>query len=149
MNRIEKISSLIGDVALPLFGYFFWNWNFYFILLFFMLDQLARVIFLPQRLKLIETSSRSESRIYFVGSLCGFIFLGFLVGNSGLAESSAIFIALIALTVGLQFSTKSNNLSRFRLAIITHLLGVTIGLATILIAPGFTNRNSLDTQTAF
>ena len=93
-------------------------------------------------LKLIEATSRSESKIYFVGSLCGFIFLGFLVGNSGIAESSAIFIALIALTVGLQFSTKSNNFSRFRLAIITHLLGVTIGLATILIAPGFTNRNS-------
>lgn len=65
MNRIEKISSLIGDVALPLFGYFFWNWNFYFILLFFMLDQLARVIFLPQRLKLIETSKAAKNKIVF------------------------------------------------------------------------------------
>ena len=93
-------------------------------------------------LKLIETSSRSESRIYFVGSLCGFIFLGFLVGNSGLAESSAIFIALTAITVGLKFSRKSDTFSRFRLAINSHLLGVTIGIATILLAPGFTNRNS-------
>jgi hypothetical protein len=93
-------------------------------------------------LKLIETSSRSESKIYFVGSLGGFIFLGFLVGNSGLAESSAIFIALITLAVGLQLSTKSNIFSRFRLAINSHLLGVAIGLATILLAPGFVNRNS-------
>lgn len=93
-------------------------------------------------LKLIESSSRSESKIYFVGVFCGFIFLGFLVGNSGLAESSAIFIALVALTIGLHFSTKGQNFARFQIAINAHLLGVTIGLATIFLAPGFTNRNN-------
>lgn len=64
MNRIERISSLLGDVALPLFGYFFWNWNFYFILLFFMLDQISRVIFLPQRLKLTEISKKDKNKIF-------------------------------------------------------------------------------------
>ena len=64
MNRIERISSLLGDVALPLFGYFFWNWNFYFILLFFMLDQISRVIFLPQRLKLTEISKQDKNKIF-------------------------------------------------------------------------------------
>ena len=54
MNRIEKISTLIGDVALPLMGYFLWNWNLYFILLFFLLDQLARVVLLPWRMKLTD-----------------------------------------------------------------------------------------------
>ena len=63
MNRVEKIGSLVGDVALPLFGYFFWNWNFYFILLFFMLDQVSRVIFLPQRLKLIENVQVNKNKI--------------------------------------------------------------------------------------
>jgi hypothetical protein len=57
VNRIEKISTLIGDVALPLMGYFLWNWNLYFILLFFLLDQLARVVFLPWRMKLTDLSS--------------------------------------------------------------------------------------------
>jgi hypothetical protein len=57
VNRIEKISILIGDVALPLMGYFFWEWNLYFILLFFMLDQLARVVFLHWRMKLTELST--------------------------------------------------------------------------------------------
>lgn len=57
MNRIEKISILLGDVALPLMGYFFWDWNLYFILLFFMLDQLARVVFLHWRMKLTELSA--------------------------------------------------------------------------------------------
>jgi len=65
VNRIERISSLLGDVALPLFGYFFWNWNFYFILLFFMLDQISRVIFLPQRLKLTEISKKDKNKIFF------------------------------------------------------------------------------------
>lgn len=65
MNRIEKISSLLGDVALPIFGYFFWNWNLYFILLFFMLDQISRVIFLPQRLKLTETIKSEKNKIFF------------------------------------------------------------------------------------
>lgn len=65
MNRIERISSLLGDVALPLFGYFFWNWNLYFILLFFMLDQISRVIFLPQRLKLTETIKSEKNKIFF------------------------------------------------------------------------------------
>jgi hypothetical protein len=65
VNRIERISSLLGDVALPLFGYFFWNWNFYFILLFFMLDQISRVIFLPQRLKLTEIIKSEKNKIFF------------------------------------------------------------------------------------
>jgi hypothetical protein len=64
VNRIERISSLLGDVALPLFGYFFWNWDFYFILLFFMLDQISRVIFLPQRLKLTEISKKDKNKIF-------------------------------------------------------------------------------------
>jgi len=61
VNRIEKISILLGDVVLPLMGYFFWNWNLYFILLFFILDQLARVVFLPWRMKLTELNA-SEKR---------------------------------------------------------------------------------------
>jgi len=64
VKRIERISSLLGDVALPLFGYFFWNWDFYFILLFFMLDQISRVIFLPQRLKLTEISKKDKNKIF-------------------------------------------------------------------------------------
>jgi hypothetical protein len=52
LSREEKVRDLIGDVALPLMGYFLWNWNLYFILLYFMLDQLSRTCFLPWRLKL-------------------------------------------------------------------------------------------------
>jgi len=54
VNKIERISTLIGDVAFPLMGYFLWGWSLYFILLFFMLDQLARVVFLHWRMKLTD-----------------------------------------------------------------------------------------------
>jgi len=36
-----KIVQSIGDLAIPLLGYFFWHWDFYFILLFYILDLLV------------------------------------------------------------------------------------------------------------
>lgn len=42
MNRQEKIASLLGDILIPILGFFLWNWSIYFICLFFLLDQLAR-----------------------------------------------------------------------------------------------------------
>jgi hypothetical protein len=72
VNRIEKISTLVGDVALPLIGYFFWNWNLYFILLFFMLDQLARVVFMNWRMKLTIIPTKEKRIRILQGS---FLFL--------------------------------------------------------------------------
>jgi len=33
-----RIIQAVADLAIPLMGYFFWNWDFYFILLFYLLD---------------------------------------------------------------------------------------------------------------
>ena len=33
-----KVFQLFAEIAIPLLGYFFWKWDFYFILLFFLLD---------------------------------------------------------------------------------------------------------------
>jgi hypothetical protein len=38
MNRQSKITQLIGDLAIPLIGYYFWGWNMLFILFFYILD---------------------------------------------------------------------------------------------------------------
>jgi hypothetical protein len=39
MNLAQvRIFQAVGDLAIPLLGYFFWNWDFYFILLFYLLD---------------------------------------------------------------------------------------------------------------
>ena len=63
MNRIERISVLVGDVALPLMGYFFWKWDLYFILLFFMLDQISRVVLLHWRMKLTELATVEKTKL--------------------------------------------------------------------------------------
>ena len=64
MRVNQKYVQSFGDALIPILGYFFWNWNFYFILLFFMLDQISRVIFLPQRLKLTEISKQDKNKIF-------------------------------------------------------------------------------------
>jgi hypothetical protein len=50
LRHQEKIAVLIGDVALPLIGFFFWDWGFYFIALYFFIDQFAKQVFLLPRL---------------------------------------------------------------------------------------------------
>lgn len=63
----------MGDVALPLMGYFFWKWDLYFILLFFMLDQLARVALLHWRLKLTELASAEKTKLIVQAAVLFFI----------------------------------------------------------------------------
>lgn len=57
MNKQEKIALIFGDVALPLIGFLFWNWGFYFIALYFLTDQLTKLIFLFFSFKSINLSS--------------------------------------------------------------------------------------------
>ena len=57
MNNQEKIALILGDVALPLIGFLFWNWVFYFIALYFIADQLTKQIFLFFRFKNINLSA--------------------------------------------------------------------------------------------
>lgn len=54
MKKIEVISALLGDVALPLIGFLFWDWGFYFISLFFLFDLIFRTLFIKRRLKPID-----------------------------------------------------------------------------------------------
>jgi hypothetical protein len=69
VKQAEKINALLGDVAFPLMGYFFWNWNFYFILLYFILDQVARTIFLPWRLKLTQLKQLEKIKMIAQSSI--------------------------------------------------------------------------------
>jgi hypothetical protein len=40
-----KVFQLIAEIAIPLLGYFFWGWGFYFVLLFFLLDYFVFLTF--------------------------------------------------------------------------------------------------------
>ncbi|MFM7758548.1 MAG: hypothetical protein ACKO6J_06385 [Crocinitomicaceae bacterium] len=72
MRKSDIISNLLGDILLPLMGFLFWGWGFYFILLFFLLDQLARVAFLPLRLKKLQVKPSTANQ-FFLRSLIWFI----------------------------------------------------------------------------
>lgn len=68
MKKIEITSALFGDVALPLAGFLFWDWGFYFIALFFLFDISFRSIFLNKRVKLLP-SMEIENRFVLKGVL--------------------------------------------------------------------------------
>ena len=72
MKKIEIISALLGDVALPLVGFLFWDWGFYFIALFFLFDLLFRTLFLKRRLIPLN-ELKNRNRILFKGLLYSFI----------------------------------------------------------------------------
>ncbi len=93
-------------------------------------------------LKLIDSFSDKQSGFAFLGFLLVSLFLGFIVGNSGFAESSAIFFTLLIITIWNHTKKLDSSRYNFSFALKTHLLGVGLGLLTIFIAPGFINRNN-------
>ncbi len=93
-------------------------------------------------LKIIDSFSDRHARFSFLGFLLISLFLGFVVGNSGFAESSAVFFTLLVITIWIHTKKLDSPRHNFRFAIKTHLLGVGLGLLTIFIAPGFINRNN-------
>lgn len=53
MKKVEIFSAIIGDAALPLLGFLFWDWGFYFIVLYFLFDIFIRALHLIKRVKLL------------------------------------------------------------------------------------------------
>ena len=68
MNRQEKISSLIGDIGIPIIGFFFWNWSIYFICLFFFLDQFSREVSSIIRMQNVRERVKLTTRAYFLNT---------------------------------------------------------------------------------
>jgi hypothetical protein len=75
MNRQEKIASLLGDILIPILGFFLWNWSIYFICLFFLLDQLAREVSHVYRMRYIKNQQQISQRSYMLNAL---IFIAFV-----------------------------------------------------------------------
>ena len=58
-----KVFQLLAEIAIPLLGYFFWNWGLYFILLFFLLDYFVFLVFsFIKHRKIVQTR---ETRYFF------------------------------------------------------------------------------------
>ncbi len=55
MKKVEIISAIFGDALLPLVGFLFWDWGFYFITLFFLFDLVIRTFFLNKKIALLPS----------------------------------------------------------------------------------------------
>ena len=77
MNVNPKYIQIVGDAAIPLLGYFLWDWNLYFIVLFYLLDVVANEILIHVKSAKIqkENSSVNIMNWAFLGTLSFFIFI--------------------------------------------------------------------------
>jgi hypothetical protein len=55
VKKVEIISAILGDAVLPLVGFLFWDWGFYFIVLYFLLDLGIRALFLGKKIALLPS----------------------------------------------------------------------------------------------
>jgi len=76
MNPQSKITQLIGDLAIPLIGYYFWEWNMLFILFFYILDVAVSTTF-----TFVKTNSinKFQQRTYYPWKHILLILLGYFL----------------------------------------------------------------------
>jgi hypothetical protein len=71
-----KYFQLLTDAIIPLLGYFFWHWNLYFIVLFYLLDYLAYEVFSHIKAKKVQTLKRKNSTTWLkLGSISALLFI--------------------------------------------------------------------------
>lgn len=79
-----KLIQLVGEIAIPLLGYFWWNWSFYFLLLFYLLDLLANAVLVYVKAKKINLYTGTKSSNMF----------GFTI------QHTALLLTIIGLGIG-------------------------------------------------
>lgn len=72
MNRQEKIAGLLGDVLLPVIGFYAWHWSIYFLSLYLLLDMLFRALFNFYRAYRIQNKEAFNTK-QFIGSILLFM----------------------------------------------------------------------------
>lgn len=55
--------QLVGDLIISLIGYFYWDWNIYFIVLFMLFDVIARAVLLEFKVKKIAEFRQSKGSV--------------------------------------------------------------------------------------
>lgn len=68
MNLNPKYVQLFGDALIPLLGFFFWDWNLYFILLFYGLDLIANEIIVHLKSRKIVLFQVEEKTSFWLKS---------------------------------------------------------------------------------
>jgi len=82
MRVQPKYLLLVSDALIPLLGLFVWNWSLYFILLFYLLDLLAREVLTHVKTKGIYKAQGLQKKQKWVrnGLLSGILFLTVVAG---------------------------------------------------------------------
>ncbi len=71
--------QLIGDSVIPVLGYFFWNWNLYFILIFYGLDLLTKEVLLHLKSMKINDFRKGENSHWGKFALTSSLLLSFSI----------------------------------------------------------------------
>lgn len=75
-----KYFQLLTDAVIPLLGYFFWHWNLYFIVLFYLLDYLAYEVFSHVKAKKVQSLKRVKSSAWLkLGTISALLFISNIV----------------------------------------------------------------------
>lgn len=62
----QKYIQLFADALLPLLGFFFWHWNLYFIVLFYLIDALGAMVFTHIEANNIQTIQKNGNQAWLI-----------------------------------------------------------------------------------
>lgn len=106
MRINPKIIQVSSDALIPLAGYFWWDWNMYFILLFYLLDYISSEIFLHVKSKKIQSSQNTPVEIWIKNAIIS----GFLLVFSVLS----VHFAMLRVSPGIQFTDEFLRFWRYK-----------------------------------
>ena len=106
MRINPKIIQVSSDALIPLAGYFWWDWNMYFILLFYLLDYISSEIFLHVKSKKIQSSQNTPVEIWIKNAIIS----GFLLVFSVLS----VHFAMLRVSPGIQFTDELLRFWRYK-----------------------------------
>lgn len=75
MQGNQKYIQLLGDVAIPLLGFFFWHWSLYFIILFYLIDYLGSEIICHVKSKKVVDHAKLKSTEWLKRGLISFFLM--------------------------------------------------------------------------
>ena len=96
MRINPKIIQVAGDALIPLAGYFWWEWNLYYILLFYLLDYFSNEIFLHVKSKKIQSTQNTPPKIWIKNAIISSFLLLFSV--------LCVHFAMFRISPGIQFT---------------------------------------------
>lgn len=84
VSKRIKIIQLAGEIAIPLLGYFWWGWSYYFLLLFYLLDLLANTAMHYVKIKKVkEYQGQNKEGNFFFSLKMGSLLLGIVGLGAG------------------------------------------------------------------